>query len=50
MITSQLAIVLAYRAFLVGALMYTVGYLNWSAWWLLLLLTMVTLNDKEKNT
>jgi hypothetical protein len=32
----QLALMLTYRAFLIGSLMYVVGYLDWSAWWLLL--------------
>lgn len=43
-----IAIIMLYRALLVGALMYTVGYLGWSAWWLLLLLTLVTVDEKTK--
>ncbi len=30
----KLFVVLAYRTFLIAALMYTVGYLGWSATWL----------------
>lgn len=40
------ALVLAYRAMLIAGLMYTVGYLGWSAWWLMLLVTIVTLDNK----
>lgn len=35
---------LMYRCFLIGSLMYTVGYLGWSAWWLVLLATFPTLH------
>ena len=35
----NLTMILIYRTLLIGALMFTVGYLGWSAWWLLLLLT-----------
>ena len=44
----NLFVILAYRTLLIGALMYTVGYLGWSAWWLLLLLTMATYDGKIK--
>lgn len=44
----NLAVVLLYRAALIGALMYTVGYLGWSAWWLVLLITMATFDGEIK--
>lgn len=43
-----LFIVLVYRTLLIAALMYTVGYLGWSAWWLLLLITLVTYDGEVK--
>lgn len=45
----KLALILLYRAALIGALMYTVGYLGWSAWWLLMLSTLVSFDDSVKS-
>jgi hypothetical protein len=47
--TIQIAMILLYRIVLVGTLMYTVGYLDWSAHWLWLLLTMPYISDDEEN-
>lgn len=44
----SLFLILVYRTLLVGSLMYTVGYLGWSAWWLLLLITMITYDGDVK--
>ena len=48
MTTMQLAIVILYRALLIGGLMYVVGYLEWSAWWLLLFVSFPVLDAKGK--
>ncbi len=44
---AAIALVLLYRAALIGSLMYVVGYLGWSAWWLLLLGTLVSYEWKS---
>jgi hypothetical protein len=49
MTTIQFAILFFYRALLIGSLMYVVGYLDWSAWWLLLLGFIPILETQEKN-
>jgi hypothetical protein len=48
MTTIQLALVLVYRILLIGAVMYAVGYLDWSAWWLLLFAFIPTFDAKEE--
>ena len=50
MTTTQLAIMLFYRILLIGSVMYAVGYLDWSAWWLLLFAFIPIIDVKEKNT
>lgn len=40
MTTGMYIAILLYRILLIGALMYTVGYLNWSGWWLCFLITI----------
>jgi hypothetical protein len=47
MTTAQLTVLMLYRALLIGGLMYVVGYLEWSGWWLLLLAFYPTLDAKE---
>jgi hypothetical protein len=49
MTTTQLAVLMFYRALLIGSLMYVVGYLDWSAWWLLLLAFIPMLDTQEKS-
>jgi len=39
--------ILIYRTLLIAALMYTVGYLGWSWWWLMLLWTIPVMETKE---
>jgi hypothetical protein len=46
--TVQFAILLFYRALIIGSLMYVVGYLDWSAWWLLLLAFIPIFDTQEK--
>jgi hypothetical protein len=46
MTTAQFAILMLYRALLIGGLMYVVGYLEWSAWWLLLFVFFPTLDAR----
>jgi hypothetical protein len=48
MTTTQFAILLFYRALIIGSLMYVVGHLDWSAWWLLLLLFIPIFDTQEK--
>ncbi len=44
----KLFVIILYRVLLIGALMYTVGYLGWSAWWLLLLSFNITYEESDK--
>lgn len=45
MTNTQFAFILTYRLLLISALLYVVGYLEWSGWWLLLLLTSPVVED-----
>ena len=44
----NLLMILMYRAAPIGALLYCVGYLGFSGWWLLLLVTLVTFDGEVK--
>ena len=46
MTTAQFAVLMLYRALLIGGLMYVVVYLELSAWWLLLFVFFPTLEAR----